>query len=65
MMSAAKLYYAAIRDASNASPEERERLKVELDRLMMPFSEDPAYQAFIHMQRVASGLDGVAPHAAS
>lgn len=58
MMEAAKEYYAVLRDATGKSPEEVARLKNRLDELSLPFSDDPAYQAFLQMQRAAVGMGG-------
>jgi predicted ATP-binding protein involved in virulence len=57
MMEAAEEYYAILRRTPGANPEEQERMKGRLDELSMPYSDDPAYQAFLKMQRVASGID--------
>jgi predicted ATP-binding protein involved in virulence len=57
MMGAAEAYFAILRTAPGAAPEDRERMKARLDELSMPYSDDPAYQAFLKMQRVASGID--------
>ena len=58
MMTAAEKYFAILSRSNGASDEERERLKSELDRLSMPYSDDPAYQAFLKMQRTALGMNG-------
>ena len=60
MMEAAERYFAILNRTPSASEEERERLKTELDRLSMPYSDDPAYQAFLKMQRTAAGMNGEA-----
>ena len=65
MMRTAERYYAKLREAEGTASEERDRLKAELDQLMLPFSDDPAFQAFLQMQRAASGIDGGNGHAAS
>lgn len=56
MYSVAKRYYQLLNQAEHANEEEKERLKVELDRLSAPFSNDVAYYAFLEMERVAAGL---------
>ncbi|GAB4292824.1 MAG: AAA family ATPase [Oscillatoriaceae cyanobacterium] len=56
MMKAAEEYYRVLEDAKDANPEQVEQLKIKLDELTMPFSDDPAYQAFLKMERVAAGL---------
>jgi predicted ATP-binding protein involved in virulence len=58
MMDAAERYFATLRESSEATPSEREAMKKRLDELSMPYSDDPAYQAFLKMQRAASGIDG-------
>ncbi len=57
MMEAAEEYFAILRRAPDAALEVQERMKARLDELSMPYSDDPAYQAFLKMQRVASGID--------
>ena len=63
MMAAAERYYAKLREGPTKSDEQLEQLKQELDRLILPFSDDPAYQAFLRMQRTASGIDERNGHA--
>jgi predicted ATP-binding protein involved in virulence len=58
MMRAAEEYFAILKRASDLSPRERDRLKARLDELSLPYSDDPAYQAFLKVQRAASGIDG-------
>jgi predicted ATP-binding protein involved in virulence len=58
MMEAAEEYYAVLRDANGKPAEEVARLKQRLDDLSLPFSDDPAYQAFLQMQRAAVGMGG-------
>jgi predicted ATP-binding protein involved in virulence len=58
MMQAAEEYFAILGKAADVPPQEREQLKTRLDQLSMPYSDDPAYQAFLRMQRTASGIDG-------
>ena len=57
MMDAAEEYFTLLRRTPRAAPEEQERMKARLDELSMPYSDDPAFQAFLKMQRVASGID--------
>lgn len=54
MMQAAEEYYRVLQKAKNANPELLEELKVELDKLTLPFSDDPAYEAFLKMERLAA-----------
>jgi predicted ATP-binding protein involved in virulence len=56
MMKAAEEYYRVLQEAQGANPEEIEKLKVKLDELSMPYSDDPAYQAFLKMERITTGL---------
>jgi predicted ATP-binding protein involved in virulence len=56
MMQAAEEYYQVLEKADNASEEDVDRLKRRLDELSMPFSDDPAYHAFLKMERLARGL---------
>jgi predicted ATP-binding protein involved in virulence len=58
MMKAAEEYYKILEGAKRAAPEELERAKERLDKLSLPYSDDAAYQAFLNVQRVASGIDG-------
>lgn len=56
MYEAAKQYYRVLKQASSAAPEELSALKQRLDELSMPFSDNPAYHAFLEMERIAAGL---------
>ena len=56
MMKAAEEYYQVLQEAKDASPERMEQLKVKLDELTIPYSDDPAYQAFLKMEREAAGV---------
>ncbi|MFH1134927.1 MAG: AAA family ATPase [Pseudomonadota bacterium] len=58
MYEAAKAYYQVLQSAAEATPDERERLKRELDELSSPFSDNVAYHAFLEMERIAAGLGG-------
>lgn len=58
MMHAAEGYYRLLRESPNASPDEKMRLSKRLDELILPFSDDPAYQALLRTQREAAGLGG-------
>ena len=64
MMQAARDYYAALRkskqEGSKANSEEQvESLRQRLDELSMPYSDDPAFQAFLSMEREAAADSGV------
>jgi predicted ATP-binding protein involved in virulence len=56
MMEAAEEYYRVLQEAKEASPERLEELKARLDELTIPYSDDPAYQAFLKMEREAAGI---------
>jgi predicted ATP-binding protein involved in virulence len=56
MMEAAQEYYQVLEQSKNVSEDEIERLKRKLDQLSMPYSDDPAYQGFLKMERLARGL---------
>jgi predicted ATP-binding protein involved in virulence len=58
MMHAAEQYFAILGGAADAAPGEREQMRRRLDELTTPYSDDPAYQAFLKMKRMASGIDG-------
>jgi predicted ATP-binding protein involved in virulence len=57
MKAAAEKYYEKLRQAKNAEDGELKQLRRELDELMMPFSDDPAYQAFLKMERTGAQID--------
>jgi hypothetical protein len=52
-METAERYYQMLENANNTSPEELENLKIELDELIEPYSDDVAYHAFLKMKRLA------------
>ncbi|MCT7970536.1 AAA family ATPase [Laspinema olomoucense] len=56
MKAAAKEYYAVLKESQDASPERKEQLKTKLDELTMPYSDDPAYHAYLESQREAAGM---------
>jgi len=56
MMAAAEEYYRDLDRAKDASVEEIKRLEKRLDELMLPYSDDPAYQAFLKVKREAARL---------
>lgn len=56
MMEAAEEYYRVLQEAQGASSEHVEKLKQRLDELTLPYRDDPAYQAFLNMEREAAGL---------
>jgi predicted ATP-binding protein involved in virulence len=58
MMQAAERYYALLREAHDVDSHRLEQLKRELDRLSLPYSDQPAFQAFLSQERYAAGLNG-------
>lgn len=56
MVEAAKEYYAALESSQHLGKQDLEKLKMRLDELLMPYRDDPAYVAFLEMQRAAAGL---------
>ncbi len=61
MMTVAEEYYRKLQQAKQASPAEIEHLKIELDELVAPFSNDVAYHTFLKLEREAAGLGGSSP----
>ncbi|MCO6465095.1 MAG: AAA family ATPase [Bradyrhizobiaceae bacterium] len=51
MYDAAREYYGILESAAEADEVGLQRIKDRLDELSMPFSRDPAYQAFLEFQR--------------
>jgi predicted ATP-binding protein involved in virulence len=59
MLNAAEDYYRVLEEAENLGQDKKEELDVlkqRLDELSMPFSDNPAYHAFLKMERLARGL---------
>ncbi|NJA07789.1 AAA family ATPase [Methylococcaceae bacterium WWC4] len=54
MEKAAEEYYRILKQIPPASDDEKQHLKQRLDELLMPFSDDPAFQAFLKMEREAA-----------
>lgn len=50
-------YYKLLDQAEGASNEAKEVLKEKLDKLSEPFSDNPAYHAFLEMKRIKAGLE--------
>jgi predicted ATP-binding protein involved in virulence len=50
MEKAAEKYYTLLKQMPSASEEEKTRLKQHLDELLFPYSDDPAFQAFLKME---------------
>ncbi|MBS4050842.1 MAG: AAA family ATPase [Methylomonas sp.] len=53
MEKAAEEYYQVLKQISPANEEEKQHLKQRLDELLLPYSDDPAFQAFLKMERQA------------
>lgn len=53
MEKAAEEYYRVLKQIPSASEKEKQRLKQRLDELLLPYSDDPAFQAFLKMERQA------------
>jgi predicted ATP-binding protein involved in virulence len=56
MTETAKQYFILLQQGRAADPAEKARIKQELDKLLEPFSDNPAYHAFLEMERTAAGL---------
>jgi hypothetical protein len=59
MLNAAEEYYRVLQEAESLGQDKQEELDVlkqRLDELSMPFSDNPAYHAFLKMERLARGL---------
>ncbi|ASF45601.1 AAA family ATPase [Methylovulum psychrotolerans] len=54
MEKAAEAYYTALKQLPSASEGEKQRLRQRLDDLLLPYSDDPAFQAFLKMERQAA-----------
>jgi len=53
MEKAAEEYYTVLKQIPPASEDEKQRLRQRLDELLLPYSDDPAFQAFLKMERQA------------
>lgn len=53
MEEAAEDYYTVLKQIPPASEDEKQRLRQRLDELLLPYSDDPAFQAFLKMERQA------------
>ncbi len=54
MEKAAEAYYTVLKKIPAASEDEKQHLRQRLDELLMPYSDDPAFQAFLKMERQAT-----------
>ena len=53
MEKAAEEYYTVLKQIPPASEVEKQHLRQRLDELLLPYSDDPAFQAFLKMERQA------------
>lgn len=53
MEKAAEQYYTVLKQIPPADEKEKQRLRQRLDELLLPYSDDPAFQAFLKMERLA------------
>jgi hypothetical protein len=59
MLKAAEEYYQVLEEAANLENGDQQRLEIlkqKLDELSLPFSDNPAYHAFLNMERLAKGV---------
>lgn len=54
MMNKAQQYFEMLKDDANVSPEDKQAKRKELEELVLPYSDSPAYHAFIKMQELAA-----------
>lgn len=54
MYDVAKEYYTILQESKNATSEVKKDIKVKLDELVAPFSNEVAYYAFGEMERIAT-----------
>jgi predicted ATP-binding protein involved in virulence len=53
MEKAAEEFYTVLKQIPPVSEDEKQRLRQRLDELLLPYSDDPAFQAFLKMERQA------------
>jgi hypothetical protein len=54
MMKVAERYYQLLEEGKNSEDDTQvKQIKAELDQLSMLYSDDPAYTAFLNMERLA------------
>ncbi len=58
MLDAAREYYLLLESAQPGNEQQLAALKARLDGLVEPFPDDPAYRAFLEVQRVAAFREG-------
>jgi len=54
MMEKARAYLTMLKDDSGVSEEEKQRTRQELNQLIQPYGDSPAYHAFLKMQELAT-----------
>lgn len=54
MMETAERYFKLLKEDSGATPTEKQAVRDELEKAMGPFSDNPAYLAFVRMQELAA-----------
>lgn len=54
MMDKASQYFGMLKDESASTDDQRQSARRELEQVVMPFSDNPGYHAFIKMQEIAS-----------
>lgn len=59
MLDTAREYYRLLESAEPGNAEQLAMLRARLDELTEPFSDEPAYRAFLEVQRVAAFREGV------
>ncbi|MCP4149105.1 MAG: AAA family ATPase, partial [bacterium] len=58
MMDVATQYYKLLDEGKRIEDDKHlKKIKSQLDELLIPFSDKPAYQAFLQMKRIAAGLN--------
>ncbi|MCX7086470.1 MAG: AAA family ATPase [Methylococcales bacterium] len=53
MEKAAEAYYTVLKQIPAANEDEKQLLRLRLDELLLPYSDDPAFHAFLKMERSA------------
>ncbi len=56
MYETAKKYYKLLEESKGVDSVEKERMKLELDNLIAPFSDNVAYYAFLESKKMCAGL---------
>jgi hypothetical protein len=56
MKEAAQAYYELLERVPAASEAEKASIKSQLDALMIPYANEPAYAAMLEMRRMAAGV---------